>query len=115
MIHITKDQLNKIDLTLRELSILTDPEEYHFIFTSEDSKDIVVELTTEPTTSTERIQTFEITEGTDVTFDLPGYYSYEVYQTAQNNLVETGLLRVLGAEEAPIVYPESGKTQVYGG
>lgn len=115
MIHIRKNQLNKIALSLSELSISTDPQEYRFEFTSENSKDISYSLTLEPVSSTERLQVFEIEEGVDITFDKVGYYNYEVYQTTGNNLVETGLLRVIGEQQVVQQHISSANQQVYGG
>lgn len=115
MIHVYKDQINKIGLTLSELSVPGDPEEYRFEFTSENSKDVKYSLTLTPTSSTKRLQIFDIEEGEDVIFDLPGFYSYEVYQTAANNLVEVGLLRVIAEEETAQEYISTSKAQVYGG
>ncbi len=114
MIHIRKGQINKVGLSLQELSVIGDPEEYRFELKSENSKAIAHTLTLTPDSSTARMQVFEIEEGVDVTFTSEGFYSYEIYQTTANNLVEVGLLRVVGADEVVIEYPQSGNAQVYG-
>lgn len=124
MIHIRKGQLNRIGLSLRELSIATDPEEYRFDFVSENSKDVSRSVTLTPVSSTVRLQVFEIWEPVppaqkplppSLEFPLTGYYNYEVYQTASNNLVEVGLLKVVGEDEVIQEYIEQGNSQVYGG
>lgn len=110
--------MNLIGLSLRELSIDGDPEEYRFEFTSENSKDVKVILTKIPSSSTNRLQVFSIPEGvgyTPVDFPITGYYSYEVYQTTGNNLVEVGLLRVIGEGEVVQEHISTANQQVYGG
>lgn len=114
MINIRKGQLNKVGLSLSELSIVGDPEEYRFELKSENSKDVTHTFTKTPVSSTSRMQLFEITEPTDVAFTLTGYYTYEIYQTTANNLVEVGLLRVVAENEEVQEYEPSGTDQVYG-
>ena len=101
-------------MTLSELSICEDVQEYRFKFTSENSNDYVEELVASPTNTSGRLQVFNIEEGVDITFPHCGYYSYEVYQTTQNNLVEVGLLRVReNVTSSPIVTFDQN-VQVYG-
>lgn len=115
MIHIRKNLLNKIGLTLRELSIEGEPEEYLLNFVSENSKDVTCSIITVPVSSTNRLQVFEFTEGTDITFENTGFYSYDVYQTTSNNFVETGLVRVIGEDEVVQEHISTVIQQVYNG
>lgn len=115
MINILKGQVNRVSLSLSELSITGDPEEYRFELKSESSKDITHSFILEPVSSTSRAQVFEIEEGVDVVFTVDGYYSYEVYQTNANNLVEVGLLRVITDQSDAQQYPNTSISQVYGG
>lgn len=114
MIHIRKDRVNRVSLSLSELSICGDPEEYRFELKSENSNDIAYTFIKEPVSSTSRLQTFEIEEGVDVTLPLGGYYSVEIYQTAANNLVEVDLLRVATEDETTQEYTDTSTSQVYG-
>lgn len=113
MVTIKKGILNKIGFTLSELAICEDALEFLFKFTSEDSADLVYEITLSPINASERLQVFELTEGVDIDFAVEGYYSYEIYQTTSNNLVETGLLRVEGATEEPQTITNAKNPQVY--
>jgi hypothetical protein len=114
MINIRKGQVNRVALSLSELSILTDPDTYRFELKSENSEAIAHTFTKTPIIASERVQIFEIEEGVDVTLTLGGYYSYEIYQTTANNLVEVGLLRVATDADTTQKYTDSTKSQVYG-
>lgn len=114
MVTIKKGILNRVGFSVKELANCEDPMEFTFRFTSENSEGIVQEITMSPVNLGSRLQVFEITEGTDVIFDLEGYYSYEIRQTAQNNLVEVGLVRVEGEDENNPTFTTSKNTQVYG-
>jgi hypothetical protein len=114
MISIVKGTLNKLGLSVSELSNCDEPFEYRIDFVSENSEDLKYSVTKTPTNASNRLQIFEIEEGVDVTFALDGYYSYEVYQTTSDNLVEVGLLRVVSQEVAVPTIPESKNPQVYG-
>ena len=113
MVTITKGILNKIGFTLSELVICEEAMEFKFVFTSENSKDVTYEITLTPLNVSERLQVFELDEPTDIDFALEGYYSYEVYQTTSNNLVETGLIRVEGASETTQQLTNTKNPQVY--
>lgn len=115
MVTIKKGIVNFVGFTLSELSICGEHAEYRMEFTSENSEDVKYILTKTPINSSKRLQEFEIDEGAEVTFALEGYYSYEIYQTTSNNLVEVGLLRVFGSESTTQVVTESTNPQVYGG
>lgn len=106
--------LNKVGFTLSELSICSEPLEYELKFTSEDSEDIQYTLVRIPANLSQRLQIFEITEGVDVTFEVEGYYSYEIRQTTSGNLVEVGLLRVEGENAVEQVITTATNPQVYG-
>lgn len=112
---ITKGIVNKVGFTLAELSICDEPAEYRMVFTSENSPAISYELVKTPINTGKRLQIFEIDEPTEVDFQLEGYYSYEIYQTTSNNLVETGLIMVEGPEEVIPTVTQSSNPQVYVG
>lgn len=114
MINIRKGQVNRVGLSLSELSIPGDPETYRFELKSENSEAITHTFIKSPILTSQRIQIFEIEEGVDVTLTLNGYYSYEIYQTTGNNLVEVGLLRVANEDDTTQKYTDSTKSQVYG-
>lgn len=114
MINIRKGQVNVVLLSLSELSICGDLQEYRFELKSENSKDIAFAFTKQPVSSTSRGQRFEIEEGVDVTLPLGGYYSCEIYQTTANNLVEVDLLRVAVDEDTTQAYNDTSTSQVYG-
>ena len=106
--------LNKVGFTLSELAICEDTMEFKMVFTSEDSEAVKYELTKTPINLGPRLQIFEIDEGTEIDFAIEGYYSYEIYQTTANNLVEVGLLRVVGSDFIEQTIPTSINPQVYG-
>jgi hypothetical protein len=113
MITIVKGLVNKVGLSLSELSICGEPTEYRMEFKSENSPDIFLSLVKSPINLSNRLQIFEIEEGQDISFDIEGYYSYEVYQTTSNNLVETGLLKVEGPSTVGQVVTTNQNVQVY--
>jgi len=105
--------LNKVGFTLSELSICGEPAEYRMVFVSENSKDVTYELTKIPINLSTRLQVFEIDEGTEIDFAVEGFYTYEIYQTQSDNLVEVGLLRVQGAGENLQTVTTTKNPQVY--
>lgn len=113
MVTIKKNMVNKVGFTLSELSICGEPAEYRMVFTSQDSEGVTYELTKTPVNTGSRLQIFEIEEGVEVDFQLEGYYSYEIYQTQSDNLVEVGLLRVARTITTPQTVSTSTNPQVY--
>lgn len=96
---INKGIVNVVGFSLRELSICDEPFEYKLIFTSENTKDIQLPIVKTPISSTPRLDVFELDEPNEIDFPVDGYYSYEIFQTTSGNLVETGILKVIGEEE----------------
>lgn len=115
MINIQKGTLNRVGFSLSELSICGEPFEYRMEFKSENSEDINYQLIKTPLNLSNRLQMFEIDEGNEIDFELEGYYTYEIYQTASNNLVEIGLLRVVGPATQEQVMSQAINPQVYAG
>lgn len=114
MVTIKKGELNTVGFSVSELSNCGEPFEYRFELVSEDSEAITFSFVKTPINASSRLQIFEIDEPTDVAFQVEGYYSYSIYQTTSNNLVEIGLLRVVGDEETPQTVTDSTNPQVYG-
>jgi len=112
---ITKGTLNRVGFSLAELAIWTDPMEFRIVLISENSPLLNYELIKTPINAGKRLQIFEIDEGVEIDFAAEGYYSYQIYQTAANNLVEVGLLRVEGVEEQLPTITSSKNPQVYAG
>ncbi len=106
--------VNKVGFSLRELSICGEPFEYRMEFKSENSEAISYTLTKTPINLSERLQIFLIDEGVEIDFELTGYYSYEIYQTTSNNLVEVGLIRVKGKQFPEQTINNATNPQVYG-
>jgi hypothetical protein len=71
-------------------------------------------------TSTQRYNYFEITEGVDVTFDLVGDYEYYVYQMpddtstdeSDGELVENGKMRLIGVDDPEYIHSVSTNTYI---
>jgi hypothetical protein len=105
--------LNRVGFSLSELSICGEPAQYRMVFKSENSEAVSYEITKAPVNASQRLQVFEIEEGVDVDFAAEGYYSYEIYQTQSNNLVEVGLLRVQGPIEQVQTVSTVKNPQVY--
>ncbi len=106
--------MNKIGFSLKELSLCNEPLEYRMVFISENSDQVKYELTKQPVNLSSRLQVFEIAEGQEIDFAVDGYYSYEIYQTTSNNLVEVGLLRVYSDSDISQIITISKDPQVYG-
>lgn len=107
--------VNKVGFSLRELSFCGEPFEYRMEFKSENSDAINYQLIKTPINLSERLQIFEIDEGNEIDFELTGYYSYEIFQTTSNNLVEVGLLRVEKEDSEDPTMNYTKNPQVYGG
>jgi hypothetical protein len=114
MITIRKNMINRVGFSLSELSIFGEPSEYRMEFTCEDSNVIKYTLTKTPVNVSNRLQEFEIVEGVEIDFEVTGFYSYEIYQTTSDNLVEVGLLRVIGTPNEIQTVQNSKSPQVYG-
>jgi hypothetical protein len=124
MILLQKNQLNKIAVTLSELKSDLLPNNWLFVFHLEQDQgdgnhskrlqlpDLGV--------STKRYNYFELTEGTDVTFDITGYYEYRCYQMPNDtstdetlgNLVEVGKMLLQGTPETEYVNEVSTNTYI---
>ncbi len=126
MILLRQGQLNKIALTLTELSNPLNPNYWLFVFKLEQSQgdEEYSKRVQFPdlNTATTRYNYFEITEGTDITFDLVGDYQYFVYQMPNDTstdegdgeLVEQGKMRLLGTDDTDYVYSVSSNTYING-
>jgi hypothetical protein len=81
MIYLEQGEINKVILTLSEVSTLVNPY-YLFVFTNEmDTTSVPVLFTTLDTSAyTERYNLFLIDEPTDLTLT-KGQYVYEVYES----------------------------------
>ena len=126
MMLIQQNQLNKIALTLSELANENLPNYWLFVFKLEQSQGDEeyskrVQLP-DLSVSTERYNYFELTEGTDVDFDLVGFYEYYVYQMPNNTstneldgeLVEVGKMKLVGEDELEYVHSVSTNTYING-
>ena len=126
MILLRQGQLNKIALTLTELANPLLPNYWLFVFKLEQSQGDEeyskrVQFT-DLNTVTTRYNYFEVTEGTDITFDLVGDYQYFVYQMpndtstdeSEGELVEEGKTRLLGTDDTDYVYGVSSNTYING-
>lgn len=110
---ITKGIVNKVGFSLKELAICDEDFEYRMVFVSENSNDIELELIKTPINASDRLDVFEIDEPNEIDFPTLGYYSYSIYQTTSNNLVETGLLRVEGPTLENTTVTASKNPRVY--
>lgn len=115
MVTIRKNIVNIVGFSLSELSFCDEPLVYRMVFKSENSEGVQYTLEKEPVNISNRLQVFHIEEGTEIVFELEGYYSYEIYQTESDNLVETGLLRVVGENFQEQKVTDSVNPQVYAG
>lgn len=80
---ISKNQLNTLCLTVKELSDLSLGENYLFRFTNDQSQQTILKQI--PLTYTNsRYDLFTFLEGTDISFPLAGDYTYEVFQVPNN-------------------------------
>lgn len=126
MILLRQGKLNKIALTLTELADPLLPNNWLFVFKFEQSQGDEeyskrVQFTDLNTVQT-RYNYFEVTEGTDITFDLVGDYQYFVYQMPNDTstdesfgeLVEQGKCRLLGTDDTDYVYSVSSNTYING-
>jgi hypothetical protein len=114
VVTIKKGIINKLGFTLNELIICDENMEFLFKFTSENSAQFTYEVIKSPINISQRLQIFEFDEPNDIAFEFEGYYSYEIYQTTSNNLVEVGLLRVEGDSEQMQQLTNAKNPQVYG-
>ena len=122
MILINKGELNTFDLTLSEKATLSNPF-YLFVFQSDITKDYTRKVIADTSTYQRRYNRFEITEGTDITFNPTGFYHYKIYeQTSSTNtdetqstgLVEVGKLKVVGAETTHAKHVKTRTYKAYG-
>jgi len=110
---INKGIVNVVGFSLKELANCDEPFEYRMVFTSENSKDVELTLIKTPISSSDRLDVFEIDEPNEIDFPLEGYYHYNIYQTTSDNLVETGILKVEGADEQAATVNTSKTKRVY--
>jgi len=126
MILLQQGQLNKIAVTLSELKSDLLPNNWLFVFYYEQSQGDEqyskrVQLP-DLSVSTNRYNYFELTEGSDITFDITGDYEYFVYQMPNDTsideslgeLVETGKMKLVGAEDVNYVYNVPSNTYING-
>lgn len=125
MIVLQKSQVNTIAVTLTELKDEALPDFWLFVFSldqSQGDEDYTYRLQlTDTSTATNRYNLFTLEEGVDVTFTLEGDYKYQVYQMpdgvstdeTEGVLVETGKMRLLGADEVDSIYSVSTNTSIY--
>lgn len=124
MILLRKNQLNKIAVTLSELKNDLIPSNWLFVFHLEQSQgddEYVYRLQLPDLNVTDnRYNYFELTEGTDVTFALEGFYQYYCYQmpdaisTDENDgqLVEVGKMLLIGEDETEYVNTVASNTYI---
>lgn len=115
-LKILKNESNRLILTLSELASESLPSNWLFVFTNEQSNDVVGTLyLSDTSTHTERYNEFVLIEPTDVEFTT-GDYQYDVYQMPDGGSVditegvhvEIGKVRVFDLDE---VEPESYTAQ----
>lgn len=114
MIVISKGVLNIFTLTLRELADLTKPMEWVLKFELEQSPEdynYTVELPDISTNSD--YQTFELTEGSDVTFQFLGDYKYTAFQKDGMKVVEVGKMRVIETPEQNPTFEADNTRKIY--
>ena len=122
MITINKGEANTFDLTLSEKATLTNPF-YLFVFQSDITKDYTRKVIADTSLYARRFNRFEITEGTDITFNPTGFWHYKVYeQTSSTNtdetqstgLVEVGKLKVIGDDTTRAKHSTTRTYKAYG-
>lgn len=108
MILLRKDIANKFVLTLTELSELTDPY-YLFEFFSDSEKKSYYKIIEPDHTYDKGRQLFTLTEGTDIDFEVAGFFVYKVYEQASDSnldpllaskLLENGIALLIGDENS---------------
>lgn len=126
MILLRKNQLNKIAVTLSELKNDLLPSNWLFVFHLEqdqgDGNNTKRLQLPDLGVSDKRYNYFELTEGTDVTFDFEGKYTYKCYQMPNDTstdetlgeLVEVGMMLLVGEEETKYVNTVSTNTYING-
>lgn len=119
MVVITRGASNTFVLTLGELASYASPEYLMVLYDKHDRAVIKFFLTNLSSDTT--YEKFTIVEGTDETIP-EGDYTYKVYEKenqddedipADTFLVETGILRSLGADITEVEYSISNTNQVY--
>lgn len=107
MIYIDKGELNKIVLTLNESATLVNPF-YLFVFENEfDTATSPIEIyLANISTSTNRYDLFELTEGTDLTL-VKGQYTYSVYESATEPATITDTTQIAVEEGRMVVGSDS--------
>ncbi len=86
MLRLERNQTSTMIVTVTELKTLAAPY-WLFEFEEEQSFDKVYCILPNISTSTERFDEFEVTDGVDVTFPYAGFYTYRIYeQTSPSNL-----------------------------
>ena len=114
MILIRKGQLNIFTLTLRELADLTKPLEWVIKFELDQSpEDYNYSLELPDISDNMDYQTFELTEGTTVTFKFLGDYKYTAYQKDGMKIVEVGKMRVIESEIENPTFEADNTRKIY--
>lgn len=125
MITIRKGQSQSFVVTLTEKETLVAPN-YLFEFTSPQAPDVTVLYMNGDDASTAKERYNQFTIVTDTYFDLPGMYSYRVFEqegddltttTSGKNILETGIVKVNAAttEEATQYDGDTSPYKVYNG
>lgn len=121
MLLVQKSVLNKLVVTLNELSSATEDLNWLFVFTLEQDDYYTYKIYPTEVNNSERFNSFTFTEGVDVTFKFLGDYKYQVYQMPDGGstnetlgiLVETGKMRVIDTPEEVPTFTVTNTTQIY--
>lgn len=93
-------------VTVTELKTLAAPY-WLFEFEEEQSFESVYCILTNLSTSTERFDEFEITDGVEVTFPYAGFYTYKIYEQTSSVNLDPALATGLVEEGRAYIYETS--------
>ena len=118
MQRLPKDDTGTLTLTLNEKVTISNPE-FLFEFTSEDTDNSVYAIISDTSSYPARYNTFSVEDAVTVTFEIDGYYIYNVYEQANGSgnldpdgltVVEHGRLHVYLTDATPDEYTNTSDT-----
>lgn len=122
MLQVEKGKTNNLVTTVTELTTIENAF-YLFEFINDQNNEKSYAVLRKETSPTCRFDSFTLIEPTDVSFEVAGYYSYNIYQQDNNlnldpelseGLVEKGRLKVIETESSGTEYENDNTSVIYG-